>query len=225
MIYGKIYPISPTKKVPFVQHDPKCPKKMRKHQYFIHIWKPRTRIQVNSGPNRFGAVRHYIGVNFQETSKNDLRSKRTLNKHSSITKSDLRKEYLEDSPFYHSTSVIYSKLNISSDKLNTFLTSTLNNFIAYQLLPEVVEINMVRWNNYQKNFRGLNEILKPFGFKLNEIEELQNFYDLMGSTNHSYDYRSFNSNPLSYNTRSFLDRKHSNLNCKFISYANCSFNQ
>ena len=73
-----------------------------------------------------------------------MRSKRTLQKNSITSKSEIRKEYLENSHYDKSLTETFEKLNISPTKFNTFCSGNLQKWIAFNLFPEIVDLNMVR---------------------------------------------------------------------------------
>ena len=77
-------------------------------------------------------------------SNQDLRSKRTMQKNSVTSKSEIRKEYLENSHYDKSLQQTFENLNISSSKFNAFCSGNLQKWIAFNLFPEIVELNMVR---------------------------------------------------------------------------------
>ena len=66
-----------------------------------------------------------------------------MQKSSVVTKSDIRKEYLENSHYNEALKNNFMNLNISSTKFNSFCSGNLQKWIAFNLFPEIVEQNMV----------------------------------------------------------------------------------
>lgn len=69
--------------------------------------------------------------------------RRTAQKRSTVSKKELRKEYLESSPLYDTCTSTFEKTGICPTKFKTFVSTTLPRWLAYELLPDVVELSFV----------------------------------------------------------------------------------
>ena len=105
------------------------------------------------------------------------RSKRTVQKSSLVSKSELRREYMKNHINLDQYNQVFSKARICTDKLNNWVTNSLPKWVAYQLLPLIIDLNM-------KNLRALNDALAVFGFRLKEYELFFKYSEDVASATH-----------------------------------------
>ena len=105
------------------------------------------------------------------------KSKRTLQKSSLVSKSELRREYMKNHINLDQYNQVFSKARICTDKLNNWVTNSLPKWVAYQLLPLIIDLNM-------KNLRSLNDALAIFGFRLKEYELFFKYSEDVTSATH-----------------------------------------
>lgn len=104
-----------------------------------------------------------------------LKSKKTLGKSSLFSKSAIRKEYMESSHHISKFRNIFDAHKINVDKFNIWVSNNLRRWLAFNLFPQIIDKNI-------DNLKKINEALKPFGKKLQEIDLFLKYSDMLSSS-------------------------------------------
>lgn len=124
-----------------------------------------------------------FNLHFSSNIKGPLqRGKNSISKHkiASISKIILpRSDTFESTQLLKLISPQLNAFNISPSKLKQIMFDRLPNWLTFQMIPEIIDINFVgrpKLINQKNNFREINDILKVMKCKLQEYSTLQRHY-------------------------------------------------